>query len=216
MPLYKTSKADLRGKYQRNLEASIIIALIFLIAAFKYSPRYSGVKKYSGPTQDLIKLTNVEPTKQIEKPPEPKPLIPEISMNPEITDIEFATTELKVDANLDRPPERPEVHKTMADENEIFIIVEDLPQPIGGFKAIQSKIYYTDLAMKADIQGKVIVVAVIDKKGYVVNARITKSLFPQLDEIALKAVMETKFVPGKQRGKPVNVRMTIPITFRLQ
>ena len=60
------------------------------------------------------------------------------------------------------------------------------------------------------------VLAIIDKSGKVVKASIAKSLFPQLDEVALKAVEETKFTPGKQRGKPVKVQMTIPITFKLQ
>ncbi|MGA9294891.1 MAG: TonB family protein [Ignavibacteriaceae bacterium] len=216
MPLYKTSKADLRGKYNRNLEVSIIIALIFLIAAFKYSPQKNEVIKYVEPGQDLIISAYVEPTKQTEPPPKARPVIPQISMDPEIKDIEFESTDLFVDANADKPPERVEVHKTIENENDIFVVVEDLPQPIGGLQAIQSKIHYTDLAMKADIQGKVIVLAVIDKNGNVIDAQIAKSLFPQLDKIALDAVKQTKFIPGRQRGKPVKVRMTIPITFKLQ
>ena len=215
MPLYKTSKADLRVKYNRNLEVSTIIALIFLIAAFKYSPQKSVVKKYIEPTQDLI-ISSMEPTKQTEYPPKVKPLVPQISMDPEIKDIEFESNDLNVNENADKPPEIVEVNKTIADENKIFVAVEELPQPIGGLEAIQNKIHYTDLAMKADIQGKVIVLAVIDKNGNVIEARIAKSLFPQLDEIALNAVKETKFFPGKQRGKPVNVKMTIPITFKLK
>ena len=47
------------------------------------------------------------------------------------------------------------------------------------------------------------------------NAHVLQSLFPSLDEVALKAVNETKFIPGMQRGKPVNVQMTIPIQFKL-
>jgi periplasmic protein TonB len=216
MPLYKTSKADLRGKYNRNLEISAIVALIFLIAAFKYSPQKNEVIKYAEPIQDLIKSANTEPTEQTEPPPKPKPVIPQISMDPEIKDIEFETNDLIVDANVDKPPVQADVHKIIENEDDIFIVVEDLPQPIGGLQAIQSKIHYTDLAMKADIQGKVIVLAIIDTKGNVIDARVAKSLFPQLDEIALDAVKSTKFSPGKQRGKPVKVQMTIPITFKLK
>jgi len=50
----------------------------------------------------------------------------------------------------------------------------------------------------------------------VINASVLQSLFPSLDEVALNAVKETKFIPGKQRGKPVNVEMKIPIQFRLK
>ena len=216
MPLYKTSKADLRGKYKRNLELSVIIALIFLIAAFKYSPQKKGVRKYIEPNQDLIQIADIIPTNQPKTPPKVKPVVPEISIDPEIKEIEFEQTDLNVNEKVDKPPERVEINKTIENENEIFIIVEDLPQPVGGFEAIQSKIHYTNLAIKADIQGKVIVLAIIDKSGKVVKASIAKSLFPQLDEVALKAVEETKFTPGKQRGKPVKVQMTIPITFKLQ
>ncbi|MEJ2615232.1 MAG: TonB family protein [Ignavibacteriaceae bacterium] len=216
MPLYKTSKADLRGKYNRNLEVSAIVALIFLIAAFKYSPQKSEIKKYVEPTQDLIISTDIEPTKQTEPPPKAKPLVPQISMDPEIKDIEFESNDLFVDAKVDKPPERIEVHKTIVDENVVFKAVEEPPKPIGGIAAIQSKIQYTELAKRIGIEGKVIVQAIINKKGNVTNVSIVKSLFPQLDEIALKAVKGTKFTPGKQRGKPVKVQMTIPITFKLQ
>lgn len=216
MPLYKTSKADLRGKYKRNMELSVIIALIFLIAAFKFSPQKKEVKKYVELNQELIKMAEIIPTDQRVIPPKVKPLVPEISMDPEIKEIEFEPTDLDVNAKVEKPPARVEVNKTIDDENKIFVVVEDIPQPIGGLEAIQSKIHYTDLALKADIQGKVIVLAIIDKNGNVIDARIAKSLFPQLDEIALNAVKKTKFTPGKQRGKPVKVQMTIPITFKLK
>ncbi len=137
-------------------------------------------------------------------------------MDPEINEIEFEPTDLIVDAEVDRPPERVEVHKTIDNETIIFEAVEEPPKPVRGIAAIQSKIQYPELAKKIGIEGKVIVQAIINKKGDVSNVSIVKSLFPQLDEIALNAVKETKFFPGKQRGKPVNVKMTIPITFKLQ
>ena len=216
MPLYKTSKADLRGKYKRNLEVSIITALIFLIAAFKYSPQKKEVKKYVEPNQDLIPVTEIIPTNQQKNPPKIKPLVPEISMDAEIKEIEFESTDLDVNAKVDKPPERVDVQKTIDNENVVFEAVEEPPKPVGGIAAIQNKIQYTELAKKIGIEGKVIVQAIINKNGDVSNASILKSLFPQLDEIALNAVKETKFFPGKQRGKPVNVKMTIPITFKLQ
>ena len=214
MPLYKTSKADLRGKYKRNLEVSVITTLIFLIVAFKYSPEKSKIKEQIKADPEIISVINVEPTNQFKKPP--KPVVPEISMDPEINEIEFEPTDLNVDAKVDKPPERVEIHKTIDNEIVIFDAVQEPPKPVGGIAAIQNKIQYTELAKRIGVEGKVIVQAIINKKGDVTNVSILKSLFPQLDEIALKAVKETKFFPGKQRGKPVNVKMTIPITFRLQ
>lgn len=216
MPHYKTSKADLRGKYKRNLKISTIISLIFLIAAFKFSPKKSEPVKIVDSGQEIISIINTEATNQPHIQPKIKPVIPEISIAPETDNLELNTTDLITDAVVEPPPVITDINKTIADENEIFIVVEEIPKPIGGLDAIQSKIHYTDLAMKADIQGKVIVLAVIDKNGNVKDARIAKSLFPQLDEIALNAVKGTKFTPGKQRGRPVNVQMYIPISFKLK
>ncbi len=216
MPLYKTSKADLRGKYKHNLEISIIVSLIFLIAAFKFSPQKSNGETVIKPVTDIISVIDVQPTKQNQTPPKIKPVVPEISINPEIKEIEFEATDLNVNENVEKPPERTEVYKIIADENVIFKVVEQLPKPIGGIEAIQNKIHYTEIAKRVGIEGKVIILAIVGKNGDVISASITKSLFPSLDEVALNAVKSTKFIPGKQRGKPVNVQMYIPIFFKLQ
>ena len=72
-------------------------------------------------------------------------------------------------------------------------------------ESIIKKLYYPELARRAGIEGRVVIAAVITKEGNVTNAHVLQSLFPSLDEVALKAVNETKFIPGMQRGKPVNV-----------
>ena len=82
---------------------------------------------------------------------------------------------------------------------------------------MQEKLYYTEIAKRIGIEGKVILTAIIDKHGEVIGKRrFTNSLFDDLDKIALNAVKELKFIPGKQRGKPVIVRMSIPIVFKLK
>lgn len=216
MPLYKTSKADLRGKYKLYLEISLIISLIFLIAAFKFSPQKSKPLKVTEQAQELISFINIDATKQPPIQPKIKPVVPEISTAVETEDIEFNTTELITNAVVEPPPDRSDINKTIEDENIIFKVVEQLPEPVGGIEAMQNKIHYTELARKVGIEGRVIILAVIGKNGEVISANVTKSLFPSLDEIALNAVKSTKFIPGKQRGKPVNVQMYIPISFKLK
>ncbi len=216
MPLYKTSKADLRGKYKRNLKVSLAVALIFMVAAFKFSPQKSKHEKQIKPNIDIITVINTLHTNQPKTPPRIKPLVPEITLNSEIEEIEFKPTEIDIYENIPKPPERTEVHKTLDNENIIFKAVENPPEPEGGIAAIQKKIHYTDLALRVGIQGKVIVLAIINENGDVISASIAKSLLPSLDEIALNAVKDTKFIPGKQRGKPVKVQVAIPITFKLQ
>jgi len=91
-----------------------------------------------------------------------------------------------------------------------------MPAPIGGIKAIQEKVHYTDIARRIELQGTVYIQAKIDKNGNVVEASVLKGIGGGLDEEALNAVTSTKFTPGKQRGKPVKVKMVIPIKFVLR
>ena len=97
-----------------------------------------------------------------------------------------------------------------------FVSVENMPEPIGGMYAIQSKIIYPEIAKRAGIEGKVFIQAFIDETGNVANAKVIKGVGGGLDEAALEAVKQTKFTPGKQKGKSVKVQVTIPIIFKLQ
>lgn len=96
-----------------------------------------------------------------------------------------------------------------------FVAVEEMPEPIGGIAAIQSKIVYPEIAKRAGVEGKVYILAFVDENGNVTKAQVLKGLGAGLDEAALDAIKQTKFKPGKQRGKPVKVQVSIPIVFKL-
>lgn len=100
-------------------------------------------------------------------------------------------------------------------EEEYFVTVEDLPEPIGGMAAIQANVIYPEIARRAGIQGTVYVEVFIDENGDVVKAIVKKGIGAGCDESAIAAVEKTKFRPGTQRGKPVKVRLAVPIRFRL-
>jgi TonB family protein len=101
-------------------------------------------------------------------------------------------------------------------EKEYSTSVEEMPMPVGGLYSIQSKINYPEIAKRAGIEGKVFVQAFIDENGNVTEAKIIKGIGAGCDEAALDAVKGTKFTPGKQKGKPVKVQVSIPIVFKLQ
>jgi TonB family protein len=103
-----------------------------------------------------------------------------------------------------------------SDQNIYFVAVEEMPGPIGGMYAIQSRIKYPENAKNQGIEGKVFIQAFIDETGNVIKANVIKGAGYGLDEAALSAVKQTKFTPGKQKGKPVKVQVTIPIVFKLQ
>lgn len=101
-------------------------------------------------------------------------------------------------------------------EDDFLPMVENMPGPIGGMFAIQEKIRYPEIAKRAGIQGKVIIQAFIDENGNVVHTKVLNSIGGGCDEMAVDAVKETKFTPGRVEGKPVKVQVTIPIVFKLQ
>ncbi len=88
-------------------------------------------------------------------------------------------------------------------------------KPIGGIKTIQEKGYYTEIAKLAAIEGKVIIEALIDKEGNVMEVNLIKDIGGGLGEVALNAVKNTRFTPGKQRRIPVKAKIMIPIKFVL-
>ncbi len=97
---------------------------------------------------------------------------------------------------------------------DFFVAVEEMPAPIGGLKSIQEKIVYPELAKRVGIEGRVYIRAFVDESGSVIKAELTKGIGGGCDEAALDAVRNTQFSPGKQRGRPVKVQVTIPIVFK--
>ena len=217
MALIKTPKADLRAKYQKFYEISLIISLALLIVAFKFFPHLKPAKEIKQQAQEVFKVEDVQQTRQETRPPPPpKPAIPIAAPSEDVLkDVDISSTELDVNAQVSAPPPPPKENKKDA-EPTYFVAVEEMPQPIGGIAAIQSKIVYPEIAKRAGVEGRVYVLAFVNKHGDVTKARILKGIGAGCDEAALKAVEATKFKPGKQRGKPVNVQVSIPVVFKLQ
>ena len=211
----KKPEVDLRRTYQRVFEICIIVSLIFMIAAFKFFPFTDKGAKIVQSSQELFNVEDIQQTKQENRPPPPpKPPIPiEAPSDDVLEDIDIASTDLDVNAVVEAPPP-PKVRKIA--EPQYFVAVEEMPTPIGGLIGIQKRIKYSQIAIRAGIEGKVYVLAFVNKKGIVTKAIIIKGLGAGLDRNALKAVKATRFNPGKQRGKPVNVQVSIPIVFSLR
>lgn len=215
MPTLKNYKVDLRKRYHRAFEISLIISLAAIIAAFKYSPHSSKVEVLKDAIPELITVEDILNTVQkpdIPSPPKAPQIIaatvddlPDDIVLPDIDDVEPV-----------KLPDKPPVHTNTIDDEIIFEVVEEMPAPIGGLKSIQEKVHYTEIARRAGVEGTVFIEAKIDKNGNVVDAFVKKGLGAGLDTEALNAVLSTKFNPGKQRGKAVNVKMVIPIKFILK
>jgi protein TonB len=77
---------------------------------------------------------------------------------------------------------------------------------------------YTSDAMRAKVQGSVLVQCIVNADGSVGDARVVRSLDPVfgLDQEALRAARQWRFRPGTLRGQAVPVRITIELTFTLR
>ena len=108
----------------------------------------------------------------------------------------------------------PKEEKIVEEEPAFFVAVEEMPELIGGIKGLQGKIVYPKIAEQTNTEGKVLVQAVVDENGKVISANVIKGIGAGCDEVATDAVLNSKFKPGKQRGKNVKVQLTIPIVFK--
>lgn len=108
-----------------------------------------------------------------------------------------------------------------ADEaDDIYQVVEEQPLFPGGMdkmaEFLQANIKYPALCKKEGIQGRVIVQFVVNKDGSICDVKVVKSAHPQLDAEALRVISSMpRWIPGKQKGKNVRVRYTLPVHFRL-
>ena len=105
---------------------------------------------------------------------------------------------------------------TLDDGTEVFMMVEQMPQIIGGLGSIQSKIKYPEVAKKSGIEGRVIIQFVVTPEGKVIDTNVVRGIGGGCDEEAVRAVRQATFKPGRQRGKAVHVKMSLPITFKLK
>ena len=113
-----------------------------------------------------------------------------------------------------------ETTESRAVEGEVFQVCEEMPEFPGGMaecmKFLGKNIKYPTQAMEKGIQGRVIVQMVVTKEGDITEAKVVRGVDPLLDAEALRVINSMpKWKPGRQEGKAVNVKYTIPVMFKL-
>ena len=172
--------------------------------------------------QETVQMEEILQTQQeLKAPPPPRPPVPvEVP-----DDFQFEEEELDLDATLDLdvvvtdlppPPPTPVMAEPEVDEQEIFVVVEQMPTIVGGAQEVYKYLEYPEIARQAGLEGLVVVQVVVTPDGKPSLPVMARSGGQVLDEAAIKAVMQLSFEPGMQRGRPVRVRMAIPIRFRLR
>ena len=104
---------------------------------------------------------------------------------------------------------------------EVYEVADKMPEFPGGMTGLMQhlskNIRYPAEAHTNNIQGRVVVSVIINTEGKVTNAKIVQGVAPSLDAEALRVTgTMPDWIPGTKDGKPVNVKYTFPVVFRLQ
>lgn len=105
-------------------------------------------------------------------------------------------------------------------DDNVYDITEEPPSFPGGQAAMKTylarNIKYPPTAMKNKIEGRVILQFVVRADGSISDTHVMRGISPELDAEAVRVIANMpKWNPGKQDGKPVNVKFTIPVSFKL-
>lgn len=108
-----------------------------------------------------------------------------------------------------------------SESDKVFEVVDEMPSFPGGqsalFDFMAKNIKYPKVAEENGIQGRVILTFIVKKDGSLSDVRVAKSVDPSLDKEAVRIIKSMpKWNPGTHKGKYVNVKFTLPVTFRNQ
>ncbi|MCQ2212698.1 MAG: energy transducer TonB [Bacteroidaceae bacterium] len=238
MEIKKSQKADLEGQKGTGLLIGYIVALSAMFACFEYTTREYVDNDVVYSTASFVSEEEVVPITQpiftaAPPPPAEAPQVAEIldivDNNEDIVEEKIETSESTTEAISG--PSSPVAGPVMAgppaptqeegDEGEVFEVVEQQPAFPGGMDKLMAwlskNLKYPAVCQENGTQGRVVVQFVVNKDGSIVEPKVVKSVDPALDKEAIRVVSAMpKWQPGKQRGKAVRVRFTLPVTFRLQ
>ncbi|MBQ8674357.1 MAG: energy transducer TonB [Bacteroides sp.] len=229
MEIKKTRKADLENKKSTWMLIGYVIALSFMFVAFEWTKRDVKIDM-TQTVSDLVFEEEVEIpiTEQQELVVPPPPVAPQIAevltIVEDDADVEetiiASSEELNQAVEVKYVPQ--EVEEEEPEEQTIFEIVEHMPEfPDGGLAGLMQylnkNIKYPTIAQENGTQGRVVCQFVVNKDGSIVDVKVIRGVDPYLDKEATRVLgAMPKWKPGMQRGKPVRVKYTVPVMFRLQ
>ncbi len=220
----KTPKADLESKKAIFFEIGLVLALALVFVSFNYKSYEKRTvtlvqRQADNTTEEIVPITE----QKVKAPPPPPPKqVTQIKIVDDNVDVQD-DIEIDADANMDTqveeyiPPEEDED----VQQQEIFMVVEQMPSFPGGMGALMTylatHIKYPALAKESGIQGRVFINFVVEPDGSIDHVKVLRGIGGGCDEEAVRVVKSMpKWIPGKQRGKPVRVSFNLPVKFTLE
>ena len=226
MHIKKSPQASLEDKKIVYVLMGFVFVLSLCYVALEWTER--EVTKYEVTDTEFLfeEEVEIQQTSQETPPPPPPPQVQEVEVlnvvedDKEVESIEVNTEDDKeVEVVIAAPVEAPVEEE---EEEVVFVVVESMPEFPGGqqalFKYLSENVKYPVIAQENGIQGRVICQFVVNKDGSIVDVEVVRSGGdPSLDKEAIRVIKSMpKWKPGKQRGKAVRVKYTVPVNFKLQ
>src|SRR5210317_459312 len=227
----KSEKVDLTKNSSPYFVIGLAVVLFVSWQAIEWKP-YKKMYDYEALNVEDEDDEEIPITEQLKTPPPPPPPAPEVI---EVVEDEEEVEETVIESTETDEEEIVEIVEVEEEEEDIdvpFAVIEDVPIFPGCErvkkserrdcfqeqmnKHIRKNFRYPEIAQEMGIQGRVYVNFIISKDGSITNIRMRgpdKNLEKEAQRIISKLPSMT---PGKQRGRPVRVPFSIPITFRLQ
>lgn len=231
MEIKKSPKADLEKTKTLGVLMGMVVGLAVLFVGFEWGTRDVQVVTADEGVADIIAEEEIEITRQENTPPPPPPppapVVTEV-LNVVDDDVELEQQEIVTSEDSQTEAQTQTFVAPVVEEEEeeaaqqIFTVVEEMPDfPDGGLqgllKFLAKNIKYPVIAQENGIQGRVVCAFVVNKDGSIVDIEVLRGVDPSLDKEAVRVLSTMpKWKPGKQRGKPVRVKYTVPVMFRLQ
>ena len=226
MEIKKSKRADIGNEKGTSLMIGLVISLSIMFVALEWTQKDEVDDEVAYTTVSFVPDEMIPITL-----PEKKTVPPPPAAVTKAEIIEIVDDDADVDDDIMASPEDnqdwidPQDYDVMFVEpepepDEVFMVVEDQPEFPGGTAALleylRKNIKYPAICRENNIQGKVIVTFVVNKDGSIVDIEVIKSVNPSLDKEAIRVISQMpKWKPGSQRGKPVRVKYSVPVNFRL-
>ncbi|MDR1407775.1 MAG: TonB family protein [Tannerella sp.] len=230
MEIKKSSKADLEKIKGTSLLLGMVVGLAVLFVGFEWAQKDLKIAQNEG-ISDVIAEEEIEITTQNEPPPPPPPPPPAQEVAEILNIVEDDANIAQVDLLSSEDNQREaqvqtyvppaQVEEEEEDTETIFQVVEKAPEFPGGQAAmlsfISKALRYPVVAQENGIHGRVTCAFVVNRDGSIVDIEVLRGVDPSLDKEAMRVISTMpKWRPGEQRGKPVRVKFTLPVHFRLQ
>ena len=227
MELKKSKEASLENKKLTYLLFGFVFVLSACFVALEWTEK--KVKVFDVADEEFIfeEELDIQQTSQETPPPPPPAPVQEIEVL-NVVDDDVQTERVEINTEDDKDVEieiKAPVEQVVEEEEteeEIFMVVETMPEFPGGqaelFKYLSENVKYPVIAQENGIQGRVICQFVVNKDGSIVDVEVVRSGGDaSLDKEAVRVIKSMpKWKPGKQRGKAVRVKYTVPVNFKLQ